>query len=152
MTAANTVMGAMGQSASPRLARHHARGEAAAFRSLELKLLGIAAALGIAGVLVAATVGGELLTIVYTREYGAYADVFVLVMVSVGLWNIASAFGYVATARRRLKLQVVVLFVIVAVSIAAGFLLVPSLGVRGAAISMVVSSAVAVVGYALLSI
>lgn len=91
IVAGTTVVGALGQSASPRLARYYATGNRAAFRSLLLKLIGIGALLGGAGVLVALLAGCEVLTLLYGAEY-ARQDVFVGVMVAGGLWYVASFF------------------------------------------------------------
>ena len=53
MVAGNTVVGALGQSASPRLARYYAEGNGRAFRRLLVKLVGLGAGMGLVGLLVA---------------------------------------------------------------------------------------------------
>jgi O-antigen/teichoic acid export membrane protein len=147
--AGTTLVGALGQAASPRLAQHHAAGNTRAFRALLGKLLGIGGAIGAGGVLVALLAGRPLLALLYEEAY-ARADVFAWVMVAAGLWYMASFLGYAATARRIIGWQPVVLCAAVGVALLASVLLIPAHGLSGAALAMVAAAAVALVGYAAL--
>ena len=75
IAAGGTVIQALGQSATPRLATYYGAGNAVAFRDLLLKLLGIGVLLGIASVVVALLAGQELLTILHNPEYAEKIDV-----------------------------------------------------------------------------
>jgi O-antigen/teichoic acid export membrane protein len=147
--AGTTLVGALGQAASPRLAQHHAAGNTRAFRALLGKLLGIGGAIGAGGVLVALLAGRPLLALLYEEAY-ARADVFAWVMVAAGLWYMASFLGYAATARRIIGWQPVVLCAAVGVALLTSVLLIPAHGLSGAALAMVAAAAVALVGYAAL--
>lgn len=149
VVAESTVIAALGQAATPRLAQYHAGGRRTAFYRLVGKLLAICLALGGGGVAVAVFAGGPLLTALYAPEYAIYTDVFALVMLAAALWNVASVFGYAATARRRFRYQPVALIVIVLVAAGAGLALIPALGLWGAGLSLVASSLVAMLAYAL---
>ncbi len=150
MVAGTTVISAVGQAASPRLAFYHAGSDSRAFRSLTGKLLALSIIIGATGVLVAIIAGREVLTILYSPEYGARADVFVWVMLGAGLWYITSVLGYAATARRRIGYQPIALVAIVLASIISCYALIPAYGLWGAAISTTISSSVGVLAYALL--
>ena len=149
VVAESTVIAALGQAATPRLAQYHAGGQRNAFYRLVGKLLAICLALGGGGVAVAVLAGGPLLRALYAPEYAAYSDVFALVMLAAALWNVASVFGYAATARRRFRYQPVALLVIVLVAVGTSFALIPALGLWGAGLSLVASSLVAMLAYAL---
>lgn len=133
VAAGATVVGALGQSASPRLARYYADGDFRAFRTLLAKLVGLGAALGIAGLLVAAVAGREVLTIFYTPQYAPYASVFVWLMGAAGLTYMASFAGFGTIAARQLRAQVPIFVGVLAVTVVACVFLIPALGLVGAA-------------------
>jgi O-antigen/teichoic acid export membrane protein len=101
----NTIVGALGQAASPRLSRHYAAGDKAAFRSLMVKLALLGGFIGLAGALVALVAGPLILTIFYRSEYAAYSDVFFWLMVVAGFGYVASFLGYGLTAARYFRSQ-----------------------------------------------
>lgn len=149
MVAGTTVVTALGQSASPRLARYYLAHDRPAFRALLLKLVGIGALLGIGGVLVALLAGQQVLTLLYGSSY-ARADVLLLIMLAAGCWYIASCCGYAATASRRIGAQPVVLCAVTAASGGLCWYLVPLYGLWGAALALAGSSLVAMLCYAAL--
>jgi O-antigen/teichoic acid export membrane protein len=148
--AGRMVVIALGQSASPRLAKYCTSGDVAAFRTLLLKLLSIGALLGVAGVLVALVAGSEILTLLYRPEYAEHADILVWAMLAGGIWYVASMLGYGATASRRVRFQPLAFCAVVAVSFGASYILIPTHGLWGAAVSMVASSVMAMLSYSLL--
>lgn len=141
-----TVVSALGQSASPHLARAYASGNSIAFRRLLTRLVQVGCMLGLGGVLVALTIGEPLLALLYQPEY-ARVDIFVWVMVAAGLGYITSFLGYAATASRIIVWQPLVLGISAGVVLCVSLLLIPSLGLLGAALAMAASSATAVLGY-----
>src|SRR5581483_11040279 len=76
-TAGGMVVNALGQSSSPRLARYCSERNGAAFRSLLIKVAGTGLLLGLAGAAVAALFGRELLSWLYSPEYGRQSGVLV---------------------------------------------------------------------------
>ena len=136
--AAPTVVQALGRSASPRLAKYYAANNVAAFRKLTLRLTGIGALLGGAGVLVAAVGGRPLLTLIYGPEY-ALTGLFVLVMIDAGLDYISTMLLFVITSARYISVQLP-LYLLTTCTVGLGcYLLVPSGGLQGAAIAIIVS-------------
>lgn len=146
IVAGNTVVGALGQAASPRLAAHYAGGRARAFRGLLLKLVGMGALLGAAGVTVALLLGEPLLALIYGPAYAAHADVFVLVMLAGGIGYVSSFLGYGMTAARFFRAQAPLFAAVVAVTTLAALALIPPFGMRGAALALIASFSVQLSG------
>lgn len=132
MVAGTTVVNALGQSASPRLADYYAKDNVPLFRQLLLKLMGIGIFLGIAGVLLSWIAGQEILTLLYRQEYATFSDALVWLTVATGISYIASFLGYAMTAAHYYRIQPLILIVTVASSALFCFLLVPAYGILGA--------------------
>lgn len=145
-----TVVGALGQSASPRLSKYYAAGNRKMFCSLMLKLLGTGALLGVIGVLLAAVAGNWFLHLVYGSAY-AQIDLFILLMSAAGLSYIASLLGYTMTAARYFRSQMPLTVCTVLVCTLLSAWLVPDAGVHGAAIALIVSTGVWVLGSVLIN-
>jgi O-antigen/teichoic acid export membrane protein len=140
-TAGIQVIGALAQSASPRLARHYAEGDFRAFRRLLARLGAIGAAMGAAGVVAGLVAGREMLQLFYTADYAAYTGVFLIVMVAAGLNYMATFLGTAIMSTRvfgRLLLPHLLLTVLTATCAA---LWIPRLGLAGAAWTTVVLGA-----------
>ncbi len=140
IVAGSTVVAALGQAASPRLAAYYANADARAFRSLLLKLVAIGALLGAASVTVALLLGEPLLALIYGPAYAAHADTFVLVMLAGGLAYVSSFLGYGMTAARFFRTQAPLFASVLFVTAAGSLTLIPSLGLRGAALALIISS------------
>jgi O-antigen/teichoic acid export membrane protein len=149
-TAGAQVTFALGQALISRMARSHANGDAREYWGLVVKLIGISLLLGIGGILVAAAVGRPLLTVIYGPEYAEHGDSFTIVAFGAAISYLASAFGYAATARRRLKPQPFALAATVIVSCISCWILVPGGGVIGASWSLVAGSTTLASSYAVL--
>jgi O-antigen/teichoic acid export membrane protein len=146
MAAGSVVIGAIGQSATPRLARSYAAGDMRAFRALLRMLVTASLVLGGAGLAVAVTFGHEALALVYRPEYAARQDVFIWLMAASGALYLGSTIGVAMTAVRCLTPQLP-LFAFAALSTAATcFFLVPVMGLRGAALSIFISAIVQCAG------
>ena len=133
VVAGTSVTTALGQSATPRLARLYILDDRSKFRSLLWKLVLIGTSLGVLGVLVAKLAGEPLLRLVYGAEYGQYADVFVWIMVAAGASYVGSFLGYGVTATRAFSLFFTRYLFMVIITVIASALLIPKWGLRGAA-------------------
>jgi O-antigen/teichoic acid export membrane protein len=139
------VVNALGQSASPRLSRFVAAGKPASFRKLLFRLTGIAALLGVGGVLVAFVAGREILTVFYQPEY-ARRDLFVLIMAASAMAYVASCLAYGLTAARYLRVQMLLSLAVTVVLVLACFWLIPSRGLLGAAVALLIARSVHALG------
>jgi O-antigen/teichoic acid export membrane protein len=146
----NLIITAMGQSAFVRLAKLYATGEIRRFNSLLIKLVGIAAALGFAGIGVAVFFGHFLLTHLYRPEYAEHTDVLVAMMVGGAMSYIAAQMASAITSARCFAPQIPVLACSVTAATLASLFLVKSHGIFGAAYSVIITSAVLLAGEVIL--
>jgi O-antigen/teichoic acid export membrane protein len=145
IVAGNMVIGALGESAIPKLSKYYASGDAGSFQSLLFKLAGIGLLLGIGGVLVSLFAGKEILTLLYRAEYAQYSSLFVWLMISGGITYVASFFGYGMVAVRYFRIQIpLFLFVVTTLSVCCLWLI-PQIGLLGAAIALIVAAIVQLV-------
>jgi O-antigen/teichoic acid export membrane protein len=124
--AGTTVVLALGQSASPRLAKYYALGESILFRNLLLKLVAIGFVIGVSSVLFALVAGKQILTFLYQAEYAKHTGLFVWLMVAAGIGYIASFLGFGMTAAQYYKTQLPLFTVVTgAVAISSFYLIQP---------------------------
>jgi O-antigen/teichoic acid export membrane protein len=136
LTAGTMVVSALGQSATPALARHYHEGDIRAFRRLLARLLLIAGVAGCAGLAVAGVAGEPLLRWIFGGAYAMRSDLLVLMM-AVGLVAYAgSSLGYALTAARRFTVQLPLFAATTLASGGACAWLVPAHGLAGAAYAM----------------
>jgi O-antigen/teichoic acid export membrane protein len=146
MTAGSTIVNALGQAATPRLARHASRREPAPFLRLVARLAAMVLALGAAGVVCAVVLGKWILGMAYRPEYADYSRLLVGVMGAAMLGYVAAALGYAVTAARAFDAQVPMFCVVALTSGCASWLLVPRFGLAGAAMAMGVAAATQIAG------
>lgn len=136
-----TIINALAQSASPRLADHYLR-DLAAFRRTLRTLVGLGLLVGAAGVVAAALIGRPILNAVFDAEYAARTDVLIWIMagaaLSYGFWFYTTAL----TVGRYVRTQLVQRIAALAVTAAGCFLLVPQQGILGAAWAIAAGSVV----------
>ncbi len=142
MVVGGMVVNALGESASPKLAKYYAVGDCMAFCQLLFKLVGIAAILGLTVVLIAIVAGRQILTLLYRPEYAEQIDLFVWLMVAAGIRYISSFLGYGITAARYFRIQIPLFVVVTSISAISCFWLVPKQGLLGAAIALNISAVV----------
>ena len=145
MVAGSTVVSALGQSASPRLAAYYSDGDKAAFWRLLSRLFLFATLLAIGGLAVALLLGVPILGLVYGAEYAQYADVLVLVMIAAGIGFVAAFAGYGITAARYFRAQLPLFVVIAAVTALGSLQFVPRWGLQGAALALILAAGVQLV-------
>jgi len=133
------VADALGHTAIPRLARFYIAGEMAKFRSLIVKLVMFMLVAGAGGVVMAAVIGRYSLAAVFGQEYADYSGLLTWLMTAGLLTSIATVLTVGMTAARVFRAQVAMFSVVVGTNIAACALLVPRLGVLGAALAPVMS-------------
>ncbi|MEG4841155.1 oligosaccharide flippase family protein [Microcoleus sp. B9-D4] len=142
MVVGQMVVSALAESASPRLAKYYAARNSAAFRTLLLKLVGVGLMLGAGGVFVAVVAGREILTLLYKPEYAERADLFAWLMVAAGMGYVSSFLGYGMTAARYFRVQMPLFVLVTGSSAITCFWLIPTQGVRGAALALIVGAMV----------
>lgn len=137
---------ALGQSASPRLARYYADGNGRAYRWLFVRLTAIGVALGAAGILIVSLAGRQLLTMLYSPIYAQYANVFTLTMIAAGISYVALFVRNAITAARYFTVQMPLLIGITIVLTLCSLRLIPVYGLTGAAWALIAAAIVEIVG------
>ncbi len=140
LTAGTMIVGALGQSATPRLALYAARGNALEFRGLSCRLILIGMSLGVCGVLAASVLGRHMVTLIYGSEYAQNGRLFIWLMVAAAVSYMASFGGYSLTAVRRFQIQMPLFVVLTILTVSLCCLMVKTGGAIG------VAQALAIVG------
>ena len=146
-TAASLVINALGQSAAARLSRMFANRQFEAFTSLLRKFALLGALIGVIGVPVGAVFGRVALSMLYRPEYGNYLNVFLIVIATTSVLAVASFLGYGVTAARSFKMPMLVNGAATLTTVTLSLLLVPTFGLMGAAIALLLASLVQVAGF-----
>jgi O-antigen/teichoic acid export membrane protein len=146
LIAGKFVVSSLATSADARLAKYHASGDMLAFRRLMFKLLGVGSFLGLIGILSALIAGSKILSILYKSEYGKHNDVFILIMIAALIDYLFAFLGHGMTAARHFRIQVPLLVTVLITSVMSSLLLVPLLGMKGAALSLILSTFVGALG------
>lgn len=148
--AGSVVVNALGTVLTVRLSRAYASGNVRGFLKLALQFGVITAGLGTGLILVAVVAGQPLLRLVYGPVYAHEQASFVWLAVSGAVGYVAAASGFATTAARRFFEQLPLFVVVTAVLALSGWLLVPRLGLTGAALSALIGSLVQLVGSVLI--
>jgi O-antigen/teichoic acid export membrane protein len=148
VTVGATTIHALGQAASPRLARAAGRRDTARFRALTLQVCGVAMLLGVAGVAVALVAGRFLLALIYRPEYAPYRDLLAGVMAASIAQYVAITLGYALTSARSFAAQIPLLSAAAGTTAVVSFVLTPRLGLAGAAVALAAAGCVQTAGAA----
>jgi O-antigen/teichoic acid export membrane protein len=138
-----TLVTALGQSASPRLA-HLFRSDPAAFLKRLLRYAAVAASFALAGLAVSLTLGRPLLAAVFGAEYSDRTSLFSWLMATALLSYPGAILGFGMTAARRLRPQLPLAVAMAASVWGAAEWLVPTRGPEGAAWALALASLVQV--------
>jgi O-antigen/teichoic acid export membrane protein len=140
------VMDSMGHSASARLARDFQNDRRGEYLAL-LGLIGLLACLaGLVATVIAFTIGGELLALLFTADYATYETLFGLVMVAASLRLVANLWQVGVLATWRFWLHGSIHILVAAATAIAAVVLIPQYGLMGAGYSLIISSAIHLVG------
>lgn len=143
----STIVNALGQSASPRLAIYHASDNRSSFNKLVFWLLVLGAGLGALTVLIVAIGGRQILTVLYTPAYAANAHVFLWLAAAAALRYAYVFLGTALCAMRRFHVQLPIHMVSLGGLALTCAFLVPRFGMMGAAIAMFGSAVIEGLAY-----
>jgi len=130
-----TIVSALGQAASPRLARYYSSGNHDAFRNLLQELIGLGAIGGLIGFVAAAIGGQKILSLLYSPEYAHNVDTFLWLTSAASFIFVGSFLGYGLTSIRCFRPQVPLTAASALVLTAGCALLIPRYGLNGAAVA-----------------
>ncbi|WP_295813702.1 oligosaccharide flippase family protein [uncultured Deinococcus sp.] len=146
MVTMGIIVSAVGQAASPRLARYFAGGDLAAFWKLIARMVLVGAVLGLLGVMVAAFFGRPILTLLYGVTYAQDQQLFMWLMGAAAFSYPASFLGFGMTAARCFKEQVPLFMSMVLLLWLLCQRLIPEYGLIGAAWATMASTALQLLG------
>jgi O-antigen/teichoic acid export membrane protein len=133
LMAGTMIVGALGQSATPRLALYASQGRTREFRGLSYRLLLIGMTLGICGVVAALAFGRQIVALIYGREYAQNHELFLWLMAAAAAGYMASFAGYSLTAARHFQVQMPLFSFITALTLVLCYVMVKAGGPVGAA-------------------
>jgi O-antigen/teichoic acid export membrane protein len=133
MSAGSLAISSAGQSILLPVAKACAELDRAKFRGLAGQVMALGAGLGGLALVASAVAGRQVLTTLFRPEYGEHADLLVRLMAVGMVGFIVSGQGYVMTAARSIKPQIPLLLFSALVATGASAVLVPRLGILGAA-------------------
>jgi len=142
LVAGSTVCSALGQSASPRLAKLFAKEESRRFMALLTRLILFGVGIGLAGALLTIVAGRQLLTLIYSAAYADQVNVMVALAISASFTFAASFLGFGMTALREFKSQFGIGVCVTLVGGIASLLLVPPFGLLGAAATLMIGQSI----------
>lgn len=145
-TAANLLVNALGQAATPRLAKLYAAGKLNSFRNLTARLTAAGILMALIGAGGALWCGPTVLRLAFRPEYAAHNDLLLALSIAAGLNFIGSLLGYAISACRQFREQVPLQIAAVASAAGASCFLIPSFGLQGAAFALCVAALVQIAG------
>jgi O-antigen/teichoic acid export membrane protein len=135
-TAANLLVNALGQAATPRLAKLHLAGDRAGFGRVSAQMAGVGLVLGLCTVAGSIIAGRWVLGLLFGAEYAAQSTVLLALSAAAGIGFVASLLGYAITAGRRFNQQMPIQIASIAGSSLACVVLIPRCGLLGAALAI----------------
>jgi O-antigen/teichoic acid export membrane protein len=145
-TAANLLVNALGQAATPRLAKLHLAGDRAGFGRVSAQIAGVGLVLGLCTVAGSIIAGHWILGLLFGPEYAAQSAILLALSAAAGVGFVASLLGYAITAGRRFNQQMPIQVASIAGSSLACVVLIPRCGLLGAAIAIGLGFAVQIAG------
>ncbi|MBN1787183.1 MAG: oligosaccharide flippase family protein [Sedimentisphaerales bacterium] len=133
--AARMLILSLGQSAIPRLARYYIENRKA-FLQLLFKMQGTAVLMGVGVIGFGLVFGKWFLEFAYTKDYVAYFDVFIWLLVVCAVAFVNSMFGYAVTGARYFKIQVPQSILVILAILISSSILIPRYALVGAVWAM----------------
>jgi O-antigen/teichoic acid export membrane protein len=130
--AMNIMVNAVGQAASPRLARYYAEKRLHPFSMILLRMLIGGAIIGVLGILLAIQFGKVILITIYGPSFSENASILVWIMIVGTVNNLAAFLGVGMTSMRLFRTQLVSFIFIGLINLLACFVLVTNHGLLGA--------------------
>lgn len=139
-TIGRIVVLAIGQAATPKLATSYVNNDRNSFLKVAIKLFGLSIAVGSLGLVLVVFYGPQMLKIAFTKDYASHGDLFVAVIAASAIGYLGNTVGFILTAAKVFRPQLPQLCSVVLVTTILCFLLIPSMGVIGAAWAIGIAS------------
>jgi O-antigen/teichoic acid export membrane protein len=146
--AGGQMITSISQASTPRLAVLYTYNNKKMFIRMLIKLTMIGFAIGVTSILFVLLFGEEFISILYSKEYANHMNVFITIMIAGAINYTASFLGNGMTAARAFKIQPFLGIIWVLTSLAISVVMVPTFGLLGGAIALVISAIVKLVSKA----
>ncbi|OKP88580.1 hypothetical protein A3844_07765 [Paenibacillus helianthi] len=146
MVAGSTIVNALGQSSTPKLASYFSLSKYDEFRRLMRKLIFLGVIIGVTGLSIVSLFGKKILTIIYSSDYANYSNVFIIIMLASSFEFISSFLGYGITSARHFKIQPIISLGVVITSIVSCYVFSMNWGLTGIAYAITLTSFVQLLG------
>lgn len=140
MNIGSMAVSALGQSRNARLAKLFGEGDTGSFIRILRNMVILTGILGVSMILAAALFGGNILTLLYTREYAAYQSLFVFIMAAAAVSYIGETIQYAVTATRQFRLQPFAHGFVLLTGFCINPVLISRFNLNGAALSLFITS------------
>ncbi|MDT8860305.1 oligosaccharide flippase family protein [Alkalihalobacillus sp. MEB130] len=137
MIVGQTLVTALSQVTIPRFAKYYIN-DKKNFKKLLYKLLMASTIIGFIGVIFALFLGDFILLVLYSNEFVGYSDIFILSMIAAVFWYSSGFLNAAIMSTRKFKVQVPIFICTVIMTTFASLLLIPHLGLTGAAIALII--------------
>lgn len=131
LVAGSMVIAALGQAVGPRLAKYYAE-NIRAYKRLLVKLIGIGAAIGLAGIVISSLFGKLILTLMFQPDYAEHNEVFIWITVAGAVLFVFNFMNWGLCAARVFRVQVPIYGLAAGICIGFSFWLIPVYGMFGA--------------------
>ena len=138
IVAGSNIINAVGQSATPRLAKLCVTSKNQ-FLQLQHKLLAISIVIGLGGIVGSYFMADWVLSVFYNEEFRGYGRLFVWVMVGAMAMYCSVMMGCGLTAMRSFKIQSKLSLVVILVVAGVSFYSIPTVGLTGGAIAVLIA-------------
>lgn len=142
MMIGDTVLNPLGASTIPRMSRYYAEGNFKLFWQILKKLIMIAIVIGVVIMTTCWLFGQPILETIYRKEYGQYIQLLIVLMLAGSIEDVSSFIGQSITATRSFQIKMVISATVVTISALLALWLIPSQGLNGAAIAVLIGSTI----------
>lgn len=139
-TIGRIVVLAMGQAATPKLSTAFVENNQKSFVNVSIKLLGLGIAIGLGGIALVAAVGPQMLRAAFTKEYSTHGPLFLAIIAASAIGYLGNVVGFILTSAKVFRPQLPHLLSVVLVTAVFSYLLIPRLGLLGAAWAIGIAS------------
>ena len=147
MVVGSTLVNALAQSASPRLARYYVSRDWGAFDALVLRLISLGAMLGGIGFIITLIGGNQILASLYSPEYAHHTNVLIWLMAAFAMQYSYVFFGTAINAMRDFKVQLPIQGASCLIVLVSCFYFIDRYGLLGAAWAMLAANTFEAVAY-----
>jgi O-antigen/teichoic acid export membrane protein len=141
---------ALGQAALTPLTKYYFTADRKNYIRLLLKLVNFSLIISFISITLTTLFGKKIITLLYDMQYSIYSEIFTLIMIWGGITYIASSLGYGTAAANYFRSTLFMSALLVLITMSLSFWLIPSNGLYGSVIALIVSGLAQLAGSAIL--